>query len=453
MSYSDRHYGAGDPNCPICQGIGYVRYEVSEDHPLFGRVVDCECRRSQAEEAQHSYLQRVGGLEHLTDKTFDNFLSQGIGLAEKDKVNLGYAFEQAKTFADNPIGWLLLTGGNGCGKTHLAAAIANCQIDYNRKVYFITAPDLLDHLRESYGKPYEEEDNYSTRFAEIREAPLLILDDLGTESPSAWAQEKLFQILNYRYRARIPTILTTNRSIEEFEPRLRSRLSDPDVVLRIPISAPDFRAYGPTPTKSDLAGLGLFKSMTFESFKKRLELPKDAQNNLQRAVQMAQEYAFKPEGWLVLMGSPGTGKTHLAAAIANQQASQGTPVLFVTVPDLLDHLRATFAPTSTITYDKRFNEIKTVHFLVLDDLTITSPSSWATSWAREKLHQILNYRYNAQLPTVITTTNTDVELENADARITARLRDQRLVRIFKLTVPYYRGTAKQEKQANLLEGS
>ena len=64
------------------------------------------------------------------------------------------------------------------------------------------------------------------------------------------------------------------------------------------------------------------------------------------------------------------------------------------VPDLLDHLRATFNPATGARYDKRFDEIKAATLLILDDLGTES----ATAWAREKLYQLFNYRYNARLP-------------------------------------------------------
>src|SRR5690606_20740625 len=103
-------------------------------------------------------------------------------------------------------------------------------------------------------------------------------------------------------------------------------------------------------------------------------------------------YAADPQGWLVFNSvAYGNGKTHLAAAIANTVINQGRPVLFIVVPDLLDHLRTTYNPAAGVRYDKRFEEVKTADLLVLDDLGTES----ATPWAREKLYQIFNYRYNA----------------------------------------------------------
>ncbi|TLN09806.1 ATP-binding protein, partial [bacterium] len=55
---------------------------------------------------------------------------------------------------------------------------------------------------------------------------LLILDDLGTQSASPWAREKLYQLFNHRYMARLPTVITTSSKMEDLDPRIRSRMLD-----------------------------------------------------------------------------------------------------------------------------------------------------------------------------------------------------------------------------------
>ena len=69
-------------------------------------------------------------------------------------------------------------------------------------------------------------------------------------------------------------------------------------------------------------------------------------------------FALKPEGWLVITGPSGCGKTHLAAAIANECIAHKKPAFYVTVPDLLDHLRASFSPGSDMPYDEFFDQVK-----------------------------------------------------------------------------------------------
>jgi DNA replication protein DnaC len=184
----------------------------------------------------------------------------------------------------------------------------------------------------------------------------------------------------------------------------------------------------------ELSSLDLMASKTFGSFEDRTSegLPSDELKSLQKTLRAAHSYAEKPKGWLVLMGGYGSGKTHLAAAIANYRAGLGDPPLFVMVPDLLDHLRATFSPNSNTTFDRRFDEIRTTPLLVLDDLGTQS----MTPWVREKLYQLFNYRYNAELPTVITTADSMNEM---DARIRSRLLDGKLCTVYVLNVPSYHG--------------
>ena len=131
------------------------------------------------------------------------------------------------------------------------------------------------------------------------------------------------------------------------------------------------------------------------------------------------------------MGDYGCGKTHLAAAIGNYRKALGEEPIFVVVPDLLDHLRAAFSPTSTVSYDRRFEEVKNAQLLILDDLGTQS----ASPWAREKLYQLFNYRYMARLPSVITTSS---KMEDLDPRIRSRMLDSRLCDIYAILLPAYR---------------
>jgi DNA replication protein DnaC len=430
--------GVGRPDCPHCGGLGYIVPDVPVTHPTFGRAVPCVCRAAEREMARQETLLRLSQIGMLQACTFDTFLPEGHGLTPDKQRNLRMAYDWAINYAKNPQGWLIFKGGYGCGKTHLAAAIANHRLSLGHPVLFVNTPDLLDHLRATYSPAAET--SYDQRFDQVRNTPLLILDDLGTQSNTDWAQEKLYQIFNYRYNARLPTIITTNEELEAIEIRIRSRMMDPTLVSIIAISAPDFRQSGVDHEQSDLSSLSLHHDQTFERFDLRdRELPRGQAENLRRAFETAREFAEQPADWLVLNSvAYGNGKTHLAAAIANYVTKQGQPVLFIVVPDLLDHLRATFNPSSGARLDKRFDEVKKAPLLVLDDLGTES----ATAWAREKLYQLFNYRYNARLPTVITTATPVDEL---DPRLATRMLDGSRCTFFLIEAPSYRGGVKPKR--------
>jgi len=401
-------------------------------HPNFGKLEICVCRQRDVSEQIRDRLFSISHLDELKDLTFESFKPRGRkGLGEMQATSLEMAFNQSKHYANNLKGWLLLQGGYGCGKTHLAAAIANFVVEMGVPTLFLTVPDLLDTLRFSYDS---ESTSFEERFDEIRNAQLLVLDDFGTQNATGWAQEKLFQIINYRYINKFPLVVTTNLALDEVEARIRSRLADPELVTACRINAPDYRRPMDDTGHPELSSLELMTSKTFGSFDERANegLQSDEMKSLQKAWKAAHNFAEKPKGWLVMMGTYGSGKTHLAAAIANYRAGLGDPPLFVMVPDLLDHLRATFSPQSTTTFDRRFDEIRTAPLLVLDDLGTQS----MTPWVREKLYQLFNYRYNAELPTVITTSDS---LEEMDARIRSRLLDGKLCTIYAVTAPSYHG--------------
>jgi len=385
------------------------------------------------------HLYSLSHLDELKELTFESFHPRGqIGLGEKQANSLEMAFNQANHYARNLNGWLLLQGGYGCGKTHLAAAIANFAVEMGVPTLFLTVPDLLDMLRFSFDS---EDTTFESRFNEIRNASLLILDDFGTQNATGWAQEKLFQIINYRYINKLPLVITTNLSLDDVEARFRSRLSDRELVTDVRINAPDYRRPLDDTGHPELSSLALMGNKTFGSFEDRTSegLPPDGVKSLQKVLKAAHNYAERPKGWLVFMGGYGSGKTHLAAAIANYRARLGDPPLFVMVPDLLDHLRSTFSPNSNVAFDRRFDEIRTAPLLVLDDLGTQS----MTPWVKEKLYQLFNYRYNAELPTVITTSDS---LDEMDPRIRSRLLDGKLVSIYAMTLPGYHGNRGKKKK-------
>ena len=116
---------------------------------------------------------------------------------------------------------LYFCGGVGTGKTHLAVAVMN-ELIRKRLVpsLFVTVPELLDNLRETYNKPGRNLDEWMDA---VQNADLLVLDDLGSERVTEWVRERLFVIVNHRYREALPTVFTSNIGPKDLAAQLGER--------------------------------------------------------------------------------------------------------------------------------------------------------------------------------------------------------------------------------------
>ena len=406
-----------------------MRYDVPVGDPNFGKVLPCACRTRERSAARASRFRELSRLGPLAGKRFDDFQSER-GLNSYSRDALSMALRVARDYAAMPSGWLVLTGPSAAGKTHLAAAIANEVLDREEGALWIFVPDFLDHLRTTFNP--QSEITYDELFTTVRDAPVLVLDDLGANSSSPWADEKLYQILSHRYDARLPTVITTSKLLESFEGRMRSRLNDPDVSRVVAVVG-----YA-SEVVNRLMGLSydLVRRMTFDTFNPQpysAEEEKRLNYNLGHVYGVVRSFVQQSQqrNWLVLLGRHGAGKTHLAAAMANDRLKRGLPTLFIVTPDLLDALRSSFGGEGQGAYDKVFYEVRTTPFLILDDFGAQS----STPWAKEKLYQVLNYRYNAQMPTVITTNQT---LEEIDPALQSRMSDQEYCGVVAVIAPDYR---------------
>ena len=212
-----------------------MREDVPVGHARFGRAIPCNCLVAQIQARNIEELQRYSNLDALQRLTFESFDPSVPGVRD--------GFEAAKLFARDPSGWLVLSGGFGAGKTHLAAAIAHELLKRRTQVLFQVVPDLLDHLKATFGPTSEL--RYDVLFETVRTANVLVLDDLGEESPTSWAEEKLFQLFNHRYNYRLPTVVTTNRDPEKIDQRIWSRINDRSLTTSVRVGAVDYRLRNP----------------------------------------------------------------------------------------------------------------------------------------------------------------------------------------------------------------
>lgn len=223
--------------CALCKDKGFVRANVSYGHPQFGKPIECKCTLAKKKAKQQEELVFSSGILNMSrfrNATFQSFQTNIPGV----KI----AYSKAVKFADDPDGWLVLVGPYGCGKTHLAAAIARKRIEASDVVLVQTAPDLLDYLRSAFSP--ESNQSYDERFEAMKKADLLVIDDYGAQTDSPWAMEKVFQLLNYRYNTGAATVITSN-GIDGIDPRIYSRLHDQSLVTLVRMdNAGDYRMRG-----------------------------------------------------------------------------------------------------------------------------------------------------------------------------------------------------------------
>jgi DNA replication protein DnaC len=404
-----------------------VRRDRPLDHPRFGRAEPCDCVLDEAVDVRRSRLERISNLGSLTRFTFETLIPAG---RNGDSDWWRAAFEAARRYALEPAGWLVLSGSSGSGKTHLAAAIANERISRGEPVLFMVVPDLLDHLRASYDATSEEM-GYDQLFEQVRNTPLLILDDIDAVAGTPWAREKLFQVVNHRYNTTLPTVFTSSQRPQQMEDRLATRLCDESFARILMLDGAARGGY------HQVGGMTRERlgEMQFSAFDLRAPgLQPEERSTLDSAFRASVAFADEPRGWLTLQGTNGCGKTHLAAAIANRALAAGTSVFFAVVPDLLDHLRSSFAPGKDVGYDELFEEVRNVGLLILDDLGAQA----TTPWAQEKLYQVVNYRTVSGLPTVVTTDQSLEQIQAVHPRIVARIADPHAGSVIVILAPHYR---------------
>lgn len=182
--------------------------------------VMCKCRaeeekmkkeQMQKEEEMRS-IQRAK-ISSMMDDTFRTacFANYQIrnGNERHLKVAKKYCIEFSKMYERNQ--GLLFWGTVGTGKSYTAACIANYLLEANTSVVMTS---FVRILQEMQGFDREREETFTNKLNSVK---LLIIDDLGAERSTDYALEKVYGIIDNRYRAKKPLILTTNLTLRQMQ--------------------------------------------------------------------------------------------------------------------------------------------------------------------------------------------------------------------------------------------
>lgn len=218
--------------CPTCQDRG-ILLEGDVAHPC-----SCMLMKKMENQFRHARISRVLKNCRLDKFRFDFYSPEMIDQTHREGA--ARALNAAKSFVNecqqNPHGLgILFTGPVGSGKTYLAASIANELMEAQLQVLFLVVPDLLDELRASYKSEVNEMDLLDT----ARTIPILILDDLGAHNYTDWTRNRLYSIINYRMNELLPTVITSNLSLDEMEDyigvRTTSRIIQSSRIFRLTV--------------------------------------------------------------------------------------------------------------------------------------------------------------------------------------------------------------------------
>lgn len=201
--------------CPSCKDTGFIGSRR------------CKCHNELLKDIERSDLAKIAPIEDCTFDTFDiqyypqQVMENGISPRDKAEKIKNSCRKYAANFTTASPN-VMFMGGTGLGKTHLSLAIANVVINRGYSVVYGTAQNILSDLqKENFGR--DDDIRYYERA--VLGCDLLILDDLGTEFKSAYTIACLYNIINSRLSAKLPTIISTNFTAEELEEKYDQRIT------------------------------------------------------------------------------------------------------------------------------------------------------------------------------------------------------------------------------------
>ena len=219
-------------NCMKCKNLiecknkvnGCVYYPTINNDRLEFNYVACKYKNKYLEEQSINKSIFFGMSEDLKKAKMSD-----IDINDTKRIEI---IKWLKQFYDNypkEKKGLFLHGSFGSGKTYLISALLNELAKKDYKTILVYYPELLSKLKGSFDT--EDENNYSNLLNGIKNADLLLLDDLGAETVTNWSRDEILgTILQYRMENNLSTFITSNLNIEELEIHLSLAKNNMDKV-------------------------------------------------------------------------------------------------------------------------------------------------------------------------------------------------------------------------------
>lgn len=222
-----------EQNCQNCKGLCFCKNEM-KGYKLIPNVLDNKinfeyeaCSYMKKNLKETSFLNNIKLYNEPSE--LKNARIKDIYVDDKSRVEvIKYINDYIKNYNKDRLKALYLTGSFGSGKTYLISALFNELAKQNVSSVIVYFPEFLRTLKSSFN---DIENSYNERFNYVKNAKLLLIDDIGAENLTTWGRDEILgTILQYRMQENLPTFFTSNLNMKELEEHLSITTSSSDKV-------------------------------------------------------------------------------------------------------------------------------------------------------------------------------------------------------------------------------